>query len=293
MRRFHYNVLAVTNRNKKRLNNEVMAPIILNFHLTIRVVLMILMERTGLPWTRVQEMISNNDQVPIMGGATRSHTVESKGAKHVFDGAGGEKNKYLMFSLNLTIPMKVRWEVDDTLPDVGHGPLKPINLPKAHLVCKAAHFCTAAEFKGKKAKGELPEHELYHPMCLVSFQENAWVDGKTHVHNVTEELAPVQRRIAKVHSEDIAKLRDSGADVVMVSSDADKAPAGDPVGLHFRDNLSSYLSPQSEQSWLDDMRNVFPFYVPAWMTDLLQMIDRLAQCSIACLLSFPPSSPSE
>ena len=117
-----------------------------------------------------------------------------------------------------------------------------VPIPKPHLV-----------FKGKYQSGDdwhdKSEIEEWDSRVVVSFQENAWVDAKTHRLGLDKVLGPIDAHLS-LHDHDMK-------------------------GFVFEDNLTSHHTEDVMQHWKDNPPNfVPPRFVPANMTDIVQVIDR-------------------
>lgn len=84
---------------------------------------------------------------------------------------------------------------------------------------------------------------------VVSFQENAWVDGPTHRYGLKEVLGPINAHLVEE----------------------------DMQGVAFEDNLSAHKMESTMQFWGSDpsVSNFIPTqFLPAKLTDIVQVIDR-------------------
>ena len=82
---------------------------------------------------------------------------------------------------------------------------------------------------------------------VVSFQENAWVDTKTHLHGLSEVMGPINEHLGKI------KMK----------------------GVQFEDNLSSHNREEVFKFWRENLEHFEPpRFVPKNMTEILQVVDR-------------------
>ena len=117
----------------------------------------------------------SHEQVPIALCPSHLKTIENKGIEEVNDCANNttDKDAYQFCTLNLAVPMKLR-------PD-------KLNLTKAHLVFQASGFREGKDWGDKDA--ELSQWDP--SRVIVSFQENAWVDARTHIYGLEQMFKPV------------------------------------------------------------------------------------------------------
>ena len=110
-------------------------------------------------------------------------------------------------------------------------------MSKAHLIFQASTF------KEGKNKDEVAKWD---PRVIVSFQENAWVDARTHIHGLKKILKPVNYLLEGT---------------VM-------------KGVIFKDNLSSHRTDAVLDYFKEELKNfVSPRFIPADMTLVIQVID--------------------
>ncbi len=81
-------------------------------------------------------------------------------------------------TLNLTVPMEV-------CPD--HNK----NLPMPHLI-----FC--GTFKGGEDWANKEERSKWDPRVVVSFQENVWVNARTHIYGLKKTIKPINEWLSTV-----------------------------------------------------------------------------------------------
>ena len=97
-------------------------------------------------------------------------TIDTTGVDEVYDAVTNAVDEKRFASLNVTVPMELREDEK--------------NFPKAHIV-----------FKGKFQTGDewhdAEERQQWHPDAVVSFQENAWVDSRTHIYGLSKVMGPV------------------------------------------------------------------------------------------------------
>ena len=167
-----------------------------------------------------------HDQVPIELCDKNGNTIDDKGAIKIYDAVGKEGDKKRFCTLNLYGCMELR---DDLA-----------NLPRVHVVFNASMFQTADDWHNQDERKE------WDPRCLVSFQENAWVDAKTHIHAMDEILCPINEHLKEV----------------------------DMKGLVIEDNLSSHKTKAVFDFWDNELTSFDqPEFVPPKMTEIMQAID--------------------
>ena len=176
--------------------------------------------------------VFSHDQVPIELADKNETTIDNLGIDEVYDSTGKDEDRKRFCTLNLFGGM-----------DYGEDYLgNAIPIPKPHLV-----------FKGKYQSGDdwhdKSEIEEWDSRVVVSFQENAWVDAKTHRLGLDKVLGPIDAHLS---------LNDH-----------------EMKGVVFEDNLSSHHTEDVMQHWKDNLPNfVPPRFVPANMTDIVQVVDR-------------------
>ena len=117
------------------------------------------------------------------------------------------------------------------------------NIPKPHVVFHATSFQMADQWHDQE------ERQKWHKDVVVSFQENAWVDARTHIHGLREVLGPINELLGNENS--------------------------NMKGLVIEDNLSSHKTESVENFWAKDLKNfTLPVYVPPNMSSFLQVVDR-------------------
>ena len=117
------------------------------------------------------------------------------------------------------------------------------NIPKSHIVFCATSFQMADQWHDQE------ERQKWHKDVVVSFQENAWVNARTHIHGLCEVLGAINELLGNENS--------------------------NMKGLVIEDNLSSHKTESAENFWAKDLKNFsFPVYVPPNMTSFLQVVDR-------------------
>ena len=173
------------------------------------------------PW-----WVFSNDQVPICLSSECIMTVEDKGLDIVYDAAGKDLDTNHFCTLNLCGPMLLR---DDKA-----------NQTKPHLVFRGA-------FKDGEDWRDQDEKDQWDPRVVVTFQENAWIDGKSHMLFLEKVLGPVNARLKQLGLK----------------------------GVIFQDNLSSYTTEDVKEFFAEKMDQFCePKFIPALMTFILQVIDR-------------------
>ena len=171
--------------------------------------------------------VFTHDQVPIELCDCNDSTIDTTGAVEVYDAIGKDLDTKRFCTLNLYGAMELR---DNRL-----------NLPKPHLVFQATKFQTADDWHDQDERAEWDDR------VVVSFQQNAWVDTRTHVHAMKEVLAPINNYLAGVEEK----------------------------GLVIEDNLSSHKTDEALDFWANELENfLMPEFVPPNMTEVIQVIDR-------------------
>ena len=112
---------------------------------------------------------------------------------------------------------------------------------KPHLVFKASKFQSGEDWHDEE------ERQQWDPRCVISFQENAWVDAETHIHAMNKVLKPFDEYLEETGQK----------------------------GLTIEDNLSSHKTDAVFKYWEEELTNFLPpQFVPANMTETIQVIDR-------------------
>ena len=62
------------------------------------------------------------------------------------------------------------------------------NVPPPHIIFKASGFRAMDDWDQKEVKE-------YHPGVIVSFQEKAWADARTHMHGLTHCMGPQNEQL--------------------------------------------------------------------------------------------------
>ena len=112
----------------------------------------------------------SHDQVPIEISDKNEKTIETTGVDEVYDAVGKGADVKRFCTLNLIIPMTPRADGK--------------NHPKLHVVFKGK-YQSADEWHDQNERSEWDED------VVVSFQENAWVDTKTHIHFLEHVVGPL------------------------------------------------------------------------------------------------------
>jgi hypothetical protein len=134
MKRWHFALRTPTNGNKDKLQPQELRDRIAVFHLEREVFQR--SESNSLSYGYADPCaVFNRDEIPIQGFED-SKTLDEKGATVIWSVLADSDDKYRFATLNLTIPMRVLWAIDDNLPDAGEGRSKPVNLPFAHIIFK-------------------------------------------------------------------------------------------------------------------------------------------------------------
>ena|GEM_PF-4185552 len=102
------------------------------------------------------------------------------------------------------------------------------------------------DFTGRDVPGQPPERELWHPDCIVSFQENAWCDAKTNLYGLKRQ--------------------------VKLEAALQKANINNPI--HFEDNLGSHLTDEVLAYWKTDKPHWGHRTYPKKLTWCMQVVDR-------------------
>ena len=167
------------------------------------------------------------------------YTIETTGEDEVYDAVMDPKDEKRFCSLNLTLSMDLHDELKKVESITGLE--NTYNYPKVHVVFKASKFQTADDWHDQE------ERRQWDPRLVVSFQENAWVDTKTHLHGLSEVMGPINEYLGKV------KMR----------------------GIQFEDNLSSHNREEVFRFWEENLSHFeTPQFVPKNMTETLQVVDR-------------------
>ena len=117
------------------------------------------------------------------------------------------------------------------------------NIPKPHVVFRATSFQMADQWHDQE------ERQKWHKDVVVLFQENAWVNARTHIHGLCEVLGPINELLGNENS--------------------------NMKGLVIEDNLFSHKTESVENFGAKDLKNFsLPVYVPPNMTSFLQVVDR-------------------
>lgn len=146
----------------------------------------------------------------------------------MYDSTTKDEDNKRFATLNLFVPMQIRAD--------GLGVVKP-------QVVFRGKFQTAEEWHDRE------EAAKWHKGVAVIFQENAWVDARTHMVGLKEVLGPVDELLASEGST--------------------------MKGIVIEDNLSSHKTDAVDQFWIDELPNFEPaLFVPPNMTSYLQVVDR-------------------
>ena len=208
-------------------SSEDMMSAIADFHVKTRVLQLSSIHDPQFGLTSKYNVYSH-DQVPIGLADSNGTTVHDKGDYHVYDAVGKDTDTKRFCTLNLFGAMQYR---EDGL-----------NIPKPHLVFQG-------KFQPGKDWHDQEEVSQWDSRVVVSFQENAWVDGRTHRYGLKEVLGPINDILVKE----------------------------DMQGVAFEDNLSSHVMQATLDFWENDpsLSNfIAPQFLPARMTDIVQVIDR-------------------
>ena len=129
-------------------------------------------------------------QVPLTIANVNEYTIETTRMDEVYDAVMDPTNEKRFCSLNLTLPMDLHDEFKKVKTIYG---LKNIhNYPRAHVVFKATKFQTANEWhdQDNRKKGD--------SSVVVLFQENAWIDTKTHLRGIAEVIGPINEYLGNL-----------------------------------------------------------------------------------------------
>ena len=125
-------------------------------------------------WGRTPpEGVFNRDQVPLALASEHSRNIDTTGNDVIWDSTSDDQDVKRFCTLNLTLVMRA-------LPDGS-------NIPMPHLIFKGTSM-GGEDFTGRDVPGQPPERELWHPDCIVSFQENAWCDAKTNLYGLKRQV---------------------------------------------------------------------------------------------------------
>ena len=170
---------------------------------------------------------------------TNSYSIDTRGIDEVYDSVMVPNDEKRFCSLNLTVPMELHEALMNTETVLGLE--KTYNYPKAHVVFKASKFMTADEWHDQD------ERRKWDARVIVSFQENAWVDTKTHLHYLKEVMWPVNQYLGEENM----------------------------MGIVFEDNLSSHNRDEVFSYWREILDHFeAPQFVPKNMTEIIQVVDR-------------------
>ncbi len=210
-----------------KASSDEMMSAIADFHIKTRVLQLSSIHDTNFGFTSPENVFSH-DQVPLELSDSGGKSVHMKGDYHVYDSVGKGSDTKRFCTLNLFGAMQHREDGK--------------NVPKPHLV-----------FQGKSQPGcdwhDKEEVALWDSRVVVSFQENAWVDGETHRYGLKEVLGPINDHLVEE----------------------------DMQGVTFEDNLSAHVMQATMDFWENNpsLSNfIAPQFLPPGMTDIVQVIDR-------------------
>ena len=232
MKRNNFSIRVVTSTNKAKKNIKAVISTIAEWHVRNRVHQGQVMN--DQIWGRAHPTgVFNHDQVPIALATERSRTIDDTGKDVIWDVTQDDADSKRFATLNLTIPMEV-------LADQS-------NVPKAHIIFKASQFCRGEDWVGKEDKdGEPMERDLWHPDCIVSFQENAWADTAGNLYNLEKQSSHLKKAL-----EEIKIINPQ----------------------QFEDNLTSHRVDEVLAFWKDNMPTSDRNSYPANLTWCLQAVD--------------------
>ena len=109
--RWNYALRKTTSGKKQRQDLATLHETMLKFHMDVR---LFQVPEANDPWG-----VFNRDQVPLQCTSSMATTVNERGASFIWNVMWNPDEKYRFATMNLTVPMKVIWAVDDSLPDAG------------------------------------------------------------------------------------------------------------------------------------------------------------------------------
>lgn len=224
-KRHKFSTKKLTKKFNVKGTSEIKMNDIANFHISMRALQLSSTRDPTFGFTSPYYVFSH-DQVPIELADGKGKSVHDTGDDMVYDGFGKETDVKRFCTLNLFGAMDYR---DDGL-----------NIPKPHVVFNGT-FKPGSEWHDEE------EREQWDKRVYVSFQENAWVDARTHILGLKAVLGGDINELLKTEK---------------------------MIGVTLEDNLGSHKTKEVMHTWdncplLSEF--IRPRFVPPNLTDIVQV----------------------